>query len=74
MPSMAADWFVGCGVGAQQNNYEKSSTINMDGKITSDSTSSTEDNEFYMVRASVYLDDDNRLYGTYSYNADNSVS
>ena len=74
MPSMAADWFIGGGVGAQQNGYEKSSTIDMDGKVTSDSASSTEDKEFYMIRTGVYLDDNNRLYGTYSYNADDSSS
>ena len=74
MPSMAADWFVGGGVGAQQNGYEKSSTIEQDDKKTSNSTSNTEDNEFYMVRAGVYLDDNNRVYGTYTYNADDSTT
>ncbi|WP_223292956.1 MULTISPECIES: outer membrane beta-barrel protein [Shewanella] len=75
IPTMAADWFVGAGVGAQQNGYDKVVTdTGKDPKEVTSSSSLTHDNEFYMVRGGVYLDDSSRLYGTYSYNADDSTT
>ncbi|WP_076412310.1 outer membrane beta-barrel protein [Shewanella sp. UCD-KL12] len=74
MPTMAADWFVGGGVGAQQNGYEKEVTGGASIPENSPITSTSEENEFYMIRAGAYLDDNNRMYGTYSYNADDSTS
>ena len=75
-PTMAADWFIGGGVGAQQNSY-KGSTITedvVDPSLNRDTVnrSSTENNEFYELRAGVYLNDNNRVYGTYSYNSDDA--
>ncbi|BAJ03929.1 outer membrane beta-barrel protein [Shewanella violacea] len=72
-PTMAADWFIGGGVGAQQNNYKSSSTKSSDtlkvAPITTN-TSEKENNEFYEVRGGAYLNDNNRIYSTYSYNSD----
>ncbi len=75
MPTMAADWFIGGGVGAQQNGYEKVVTdSSKEPEVITSSTSTTEENEVYMIRAGAYLDDNNRMYGTYSYNADDSTN
>ncbi|NRD75626.1 porin family protein [Shewanella sp. VB17] len=76
-PTMAADWFVGGGVGAQQNTYEATSTASMGhgdimNPIYIPGTSDKEDytDAIYEFRAGAYLNDENRLYGTYSYNTD----
>ncbi|WP_299810395.1 outer membrane beta-barrel protein [uncultured Shewanella sp.] len=69
-PTMAADWFIGGGVGAQQNTYKGSSEENIDPGFNAESFKETENNVIYEVRAGVYLNDANRIYGTYSYNSD----
>ncbi|GIU40373.1 PhoP/Q and low Mg2+ inducible outer membrane protein H1 [Shewanella sairae] len=69
-PTMAADWFVGGGVGAQQNSYKGSSQANVDPGFNAEYFKETENNVIYEARAGVYLNDSNRIYGTYSYNSD----
>ncbi|PKH59305.1 porin family protein [Shewanella sp. Choline-02u-19] len=73
-PTMAADWFIGGGVGAQQNSYKGSTTTEatVDPGFNSETEnwSTSEDNAVYELRAGVFLDDNNRVYGTYSYNSD----
>ncbi len=73
-PTMAADWFIGGGVGAQQNSYKGSTTteatVDPGFNSQTDNWSSTENNAVYELRAGVYLNDNNRVYGTYSYNSD----
>lgn len=69
-PTMAADWFIGGGVGAQQNTYKGSSEANVDPGFNTEHFKETENNVIYEVRAGVYLNDANRVYGTYSYNSD----
>lgn len=72
-PTLAADWFVGGAIGAQQNKYEGS--VNVIEPIDPGFTlpmnwKETEDNAVYELRAGVFLNDNNRVYGTYSYNSD----
>ncbi|MBO2656591.1 outer membrane beta-barrel protein [Shewanella algae] len=62
-PSFAADWFVGGGVGAQQNDYSHKPTDG--GKFSDDDR-----NAFYMLRGGAFLTPNQRLYATYSYNSD----
>lgn len=75
-PTMAVDWFVGAGVGAQQNTYK--GTVHSavkpaeEGQYETNHFKDTENNEFYELRAGVYLNDNNRVYGTYSYNSDDA--
>ncbi|GIU17881.1 outer membrane beta-barrel protein [Shewanella sp. MBTL60-007] len=73
-PTMAADWFIGGGVGAQQNTYKGSYEPELQNPIEGGSQTQhlkeTENNVIYEVRAGVYLNDANRVYGTYSYNSD----
>ncbi len=73
-PTMAADWFVGGAVGAQQNTYKSSATAtdNVDPGYNPESAQWKNDdtNAIYEVRAGAYLNDNNRVYGTYSYNSD----
>ena len=73
-PTMAADWFVGGAVGAQQNTYKGSYTPEIqnliEGASQTEHIKETENNVIYEVRAGVYLNDANRVYGTYSYNSD----
>lgn len=69
-PTMAADWFIGGGVGAQQNSYKGSSQANVDPGFNAEHFKETENNVIYEARAGVYLNDSNRIYGTYSYNSD----
>ncbi len=75
-PTMAADWFIGGGVGAQQNTYKGSYTPAIQNPIAggsqTETAKETENNEFYELRAGVYLDDNNRIYGTYAYNSDDA--
>ena len=72
-PTMAADWFVGGGVGAQQNTYKGSYDPALQNPIAggpqTEHFKETENNVIYEVRAGVYLNDANRVYGTYSYNS-----
>lgn len=66
-PTMAADWFVGGSVGYQQNGYE----AELDDQAGNDIEDSFSDEEMlYELRVGAYLNDNNRLYGTYSYNDD----
>ena len=69
-PTMAADWFVGAGVGAQQNTYKLDYNNVVDAE--SGSLRDTENNEFYEFRVGTYLNDSSRVYGTYSYNSDDA--
>ena len=69
-PTMAADWFIGGGVGAQQNTYKGSSQANVDPGYNAEFFKETENNEFYEVRVGAYLNDNNRVYSTYNYNSD----
>ena len=75
-PTMAADWFIGGGVGAQQNTYKGSYTSAIENPIEpgqgSMAAKETENNEFYELRVGAYLNDSNRVYGTYSYNSDDA--
>lgn len=74
-PTMAADWFIGGGVGAQQNTYKGSYTPAIQNPIAGSPTETakeTENNEFYELRVGAYLNDSNRVYGTYSYNSDDA--
>lgn len=70
-PAMAADWFIGGGVGAQQNTY-KGAAQGVDPEFNNDyfSTKERENDAVYEVRAGAYLNDNNRVYTTYSYNSD----
>ncbi|SQH74128.1 conserved exported protein of unknown function [Shewanella benthica] len=72
-PTMAVDWFIGGGVGAQQNTY-KGSYQGVDPEFNGDYASAreTENNEFYEFRVGTYLNDSSRVYGTYSYNSDDA--
>ncbi|WP_394205744.1 outer membrane beta-barrel protein [Shewanella waksmanii] len=71
MPAMAADWFIGGGVGAQQNTYKGSVTDNVDpGFSPTLNGKETENNVFYELRGGAYLNDNNRIYATYNYNSD----
>ncbi|WP_394229717.1 outer membrane beta-barrel protein [Shewanella colwelliana] len=72
-PTMAADWFIGGGVGAQQNTYKGSVTQNVDPGFNADNFKETENNVLYELRAGAYLNDNNRVYGTYSYNSDDAT-
>ncbi|AQS38373.1 opacity protein [Shewanella psychrophila] len=65
-PTMAADWFVGGAVGYQQDTYKSKETES--GKTTSEKFK--EKDMSYQLRAGTYLNDNNRVYGTYSYNSD----
>ncbi|ACA84703.1 outer membrane beta-barrel protein [Shewanella woodyi] len=65
-PSMAADWFVGGAVGYQQDTYKIKETEN--GATESDKAK--EKDMSYQLRVGTYLNDNNRVYGTYSYNSD----
>lgn len=72
-PAMAADWFVGGALGAQENKYE--GTVNVIEPIDPGFSipmtgSEKENNAIYELRTGVYLNDQNRVYGTYSYNSD----
>lgn len=73
-PTMAADWFVGGAVGAQKNVYKSSSTaadsVDPGFNAQSDYWKNNDTNAIYEVRAGAYLNDNNRVYGTYSYNSD----
>ncbi|GIU19583.1 PhoP/Q and low Mg2+ inducible outer membrane protein H1 [Shewanella sp. c952] len=73
-PTMAADWFIGGGVGAQENTYKGSYVPEIQNPIAggpqTQSVKETESNAVYELRAGVYLNDNNRVYGTYSYNSD----
>ncbi|MCK8046203.1 porin family protein [Shewanella sp. 1CM18E] len=73
-PTMAADWFIGGGVGAQQNSYKGSYVPDIQNPIAGGPQTThvkeTENNAVYELRAGVYLNDANRVYGTYSYNSD----
>ncbi|MCL1063276.1 porin family protein [Shewanella benthica] len=74
-PTMAADWFIGGGVGAQQNTYKGSYTPTIQNPIAGSPTETareTENNEFYEFRVGTYLNDSSRVYGTYSYNSDDA--
>ncbi len=62
-PTIAADWFVGGAVGYQQDTYKLDSTV--EGKHKNDEKDMT-----YQIRTGAYLNDNNRVYGTYSYNSD----
>ena len=81
-PTMAAEWFVGGGMGAQQNTYKGSNTyeairpVPVDNQLVDPNTSWEEDggtDEIYEFRAGAYLNDENRIYGTYSYNSDDGT-
>ncbi|ACJ27163.1 Conserved hypothetical protein [Shewanella piezotolerans WP3] len=73
-PTMAADWFIGGGVGAQENTYKGSYVPEVQNPIAggpqTESVKETDSNAVYELRAGVYLNDNNRVYGTYSYNSD----
>jgi opacity protein-like surface antigen len=73
-PTMAADWFIGGGVGAQQNSYKGTYEPIIQNPIAGGSQTETlketENDAVYELRAGVYLNDNNRVYGTYSYNSD----
>lgn len=73
-PTMAADWFIGGSVGAQQNSYEGSTTtetiVNDGIDIETAIGSTNENNAVYELRAGAFINDNNRIYGTYSYNSD----
>lgn len=74
-PTIAADWFIGGGIGAQQNTYKGyvNSAVNADeGLYEKSNFKDTDNNEFYELRAGVFLNDNNRVYGTYSYNSDDA--
>ncbi|GGI80559.1 outer membrane beta-barrel protein [Shewanella gelidii] len=62
-PTMASDWFIGGAVGTQKDKYEVNSSL--EGK-----SSDKENDAVYQVRAGKYLNDNHRVYGTYSYNSD----
>ncbi|MPY25578.1 porin family protein [Shewanella psychropiezotolerans] len=62
-PTMAADWFIGGAVGYQQDTYKTDSLL--EGKDKDKQKDMT-----YQVRGGAYLNDNNRVYGTYSYNSD----
>ncbi|MEL4473318.1 outer membrane protein [Shewanella algae] len=59
-PSMAADWFVGGGLGGGQNDYSFKSVNGVDS--TDDDSSAV-----FMLRGGFYLTPQQRLYATYSY-------
>lgn len=73
-PTMAADWFVGGTVGAQQNTYKSSSTaadiLDPTYNAQTDYWKNDDKNAVYEVRVGAYLNDNNRIYSTYSYNSD----
>ncbi|WP_299798320.1 outer membrane beta-barrel protein [uncultured Shewanella sp.] len=72
-PTFAADWFIGGTVGAQQNKYEGSVNVidPIDPGFSVPMTGSEkENNAVYELRSGVYLNDQNRVYATYSYNSD----
>lgn len=70
MPAMAADWFIGGGIGAQQNKYEGSRMHEVDPGFNAEYAKDKETNVLYELRFGAYIDDNNRVYSTYSYNSD----
>jgi len=69
-PTIAADWFIGGGVGTQQNSYKGSVKDNIDPDFNAEYFKDTDNDMLYEVRAGAYLNDNNRIYSTYSYNSD----
>ena len=67
-PTMATEWFVGGGLGAQQNTH-KSTAPSVTGNGTT-SSRDTENNITYELRGGAFLNENNRVYGTYSINSD----
>ncbi|MXR70522.1 outer membrane beta-barrel protein [Shewanella sp. JBTF-M18] len=69
-PTMAADWFIGGGIGSQENNYKVDITEAVDPDFSKGSFKDSDSDIIYELRGGVYLNDNNRVYGTYSYNSD----
>ncbi|MFV7772294.1 outer membrane beta-barrel protein [Shewanella marisflavi] len=69
-PTMAADWFIGGSIGSQENNYKAKLTEAVDPEFNNGSYKDSDNDAIYELRGGAYLNDNNRIYGTYSYNSD----
>ena len=69
-PTMAADWFIGGGIGSQENNYKAEITEAVDPGFSEGTFKDSDSDMIYELRGGAYLNDNNRVYGTYSYNSD----
>lgn len=69
-PTMAADWFIGGSIGTQKNTYKGSIKDNIDPGFNAEYFKDNDDDMLYELRGGAYLNDNNRVYGTYSYNSD----
>lgn len=69
-PTMAADWFIGGSIGSQENNYKAKITEAVDPEFNNGSYKDSDNDAIYGLRGGAYLNDTNRIYGTYSYNSD----
>lgn len=69
-PTMAADWFIGGSIGSQENNYKAKLTEAVDPEFNNGSYKDSDNDAIYGLRGGAYLNDNNRIYGTYSYNSD----